>query len=258
MMHPSLLLLLLLLPFCSADGRADAVKTRLEAALKATEATLVGIYSRWQIGHYPKFLQAAAMTHKAWEVLKLKYKSKIMDVLLHNKNNTNFVISFTGSSVTAGHDTVFNETVTEITGRLLKAPFDAVGINLISRNAALGNNPCSPYMVCVRTFAGSDADLVHWEQSYNCFPSDGKKHQIFEQFARQAVLMPNKPVVVYSDSSTPNWNAKDCPKGSDHQHKELDDLEKKLLEQLAADPIKLVSELNKGNAGNFNGLAKVW
>ena len=65
-------------------------------------------------------------------------------------------------------------------GDLMKTSLEALSINLDSRNVALGNNPCTPYDVCVKYFGGLDADIVHWEQSYFC---DGSN--IIEQFIRQ-------------------------------------------------------------------------
>jgi hypothetical protein len=51
---------------------------------------------------------------------------------------------------------------------IMKPVFSSLHIELIVRNVAMGNNPCLPYDICVSTFAGSDSDMVHWEQSYNC------------------------------------------------------------------------------------------
>jgi len=89
--------------------------------------------------------------------------------------------------------------------------FHELGIHLESRQAAMGNNPCEPYDLCPLTFSGEDADIVHWEQSYNCFGHQEVKKSMFEQFVRQCTHMPRKPIVVFSESGTPNWRAKDCP-----------------------------------------------
>jgi hypothetical protein len=79
----------------------------------------------------------------------------------------------TRSSVTAGHDSHFSASTPIVTGTLMSAAFAAMDITLDSRNVALGNNPCTPYDVCVKYFAGLDADIVHWEQTYFC---DGQVH----------------------------------------------------------------------------------
>lgn len=104
------------------------------------------------------------------------------------------------SSVTAGHDSYFNASTPVVAGDYLAPAFSAIGIDLDSRNVALGNNPCTPYDVCVKYFGGLDADIVHWEQTYFC---DGRP--IIEQFIRQAHSMPSKPLVIFSDSNTGKW-----------------------------------------------------
>lgn len=84
----------------------------------------------------------------------------------------------------------------------MKPAFDAMGIELDSRNVALGNNPCTPYDVCVKYFAGTDADVIHWEQTYFC---EGRA--IIEQFIRQALTLPTQPIIVFSESHTGKWYA---------------------------------------------------
>lgn len=64
-----------------------------------------------------------------------------------------------------------------------------------------------PYDACPRTYAGSNSDIVHWEQTYNCGFGNV---EILEQFVRQSLFMPTHPLLVFSDSYTSNWRAKDC------------------------------------------------
>lgn len=108
-----------------------------------------------------------------------------------------------------------------------------MNLHFESRNVALGNNPCVPYDVCVKSFAGLDADLVHWEQNYFC---DGKG--IMETFIRQAMTIPTKPIVVFSESNTGHWGSDKCVKGP---HKVTPE-EGKLLNMT---PLELVSDANK-------------
>ena len=88
---------------------------------------------------------------------------------------------------------------------------------------ALIGNPCMPYDVCVKIFVGLDADIgklslnfslilalaltapraVHWEQTYFCGPFGAV--YILEQFVRQAMTIPTRPIVVFSESSTGHW-----------------------------------------------------
>ena len=50
----------------------------------------------------------------------------------------------------AGHDSPFNVTFPVLTEQVMAPAFEPLGINLITRNAAMGNNPCMPYDVCVK------------------------------------------------------------------------------------------------------------
>lgn len=83
----------------------------------------------------------------------------------------------------------------------MEPAFKALNLKLVAKNVALGNNPCMPYDVCVKIFAGLDADIVQWEQTYNC-PHHGA---IMEQFVRQSLLIPSKPIVVFAESHTGTW-----------------------------------------------------
>ena len=213
--YGKIMLVICVLTFCISAARAGAGEDLLQAKLKASEAiiasSLESLHARWQIDTYPNFLRSVSMSHTAWEVMKVKYESKILDAHSSaNSTSTPFVISFMGSSVTAGHDSPFNTSFPVQTGLLIAPALVALGITVESRNAAMGNNPCLPYDVCPRTFAGPDADVVHWEQSFNCFGSDNNARVIFEQFLRQSMGLPHRPVVVFTSSDTPNWKPDAC------------------------------------------------
>jgi len=109
---------------------------------------------------------------------------------------------------------------------------------------------------CVGTIAGYDADIVHWEQSYNCFDAPN-----YEQFARQASFLPKKPIVVYSDSSTAHWGVDQCkpeqPISPADQAllKLLHDSDSGAMAPGGVDPIEmLVSEVNKGEQKKYLGV----
>jgi hypothetical protein len=136
------------------------------------------------------------------------------------------------SSVTAGHDSHFNFSTPVVTGKYLQAAFDSLEMKVDSRNIALGNNPCMPYDICIKFFAGYDADVVHWEQNYFC---DG--NPIMEQFIRQAMTIPTRPIVIFGESNTAHWSKTECK-----PPRKLTADEENLLK---ANPETLVSELNK-------------
>lgn len=105
--------------------------------------------------------------------LQSKFHTKITD---QSSSNRVFVISYLGSSVTAGHtaidtDGLCTDAFPNVIHSRLSIIFDSLGIKLLTRNAGIGNQPCVPYDICVEALAGHDVDLVHWEHSYDCLPS---------------------------------------------------------------------------------------
>ncbi|CAE7416721.1 unnamed protein product [Symbiodinium microadriaticum] len=130
---------------------------------------------------------------------------------------------------------------TELVGRRMDPVLSKANIKMISRNSALGNNPCVPYDICVTPFAGQDVDVVHWEQSFNCGPNDDYM-DVFEHFIRESISLPNRPIVVFADSWQPNWNKDDC---KDKKTLTISDSEKKMLQYVDTTPVEIVANLNK-------------
>lgn len=149
---------------------ANNIKSRLESALTISTGSIQTLHEQWKIDQFPKFLEGVSMSSTSWEILRLKFEEKIIQSLIHlssnnsNSNDVAFVFSFMGSSVTAGHDSLMNRTTSILLGSIMKPTFAALGIKAISRSGAIGNNPCMPYDLCPRAFAGIDADLIQWEQ----------------------------------------------------------------------------------------------
>jgi hypothetical protein len=223
----------------------------LDHGIVATDAVLKAITERWHIHEYPKFLNSVSMPHSSWLTMRVKFEEKILKGML-KKEEVKFVASFLGSSVTAGHDTDFNITFTENLGRRMEPALAAMGIKLVSRNAALGNNPCVPYDICVTPFAGLDADVVHWEQSFNCGPDPNKMHA-FEHFIRESLNLPNKPIVIFADSWQPNWNEDDC---KDKKPVVIHDDDKKRLGFVDTTPVEIVATMNR-HMGGLGGMANL-
>ena len=191
-------LLLISIAFAAIDPLDVLLSNSKQIALKQIQ----GIIDEWQVEKYPLFLKSAQMHKSSWELMKLRFMEAIMaGVESKSKNERHkFLIAFMGSSVAAGHDSDFEQSYPIVTGDWMRPAFNAVGIELVTTNNAIANNPCMPYDLCVAAFAGKDADMVHWEQSYNCFDAP-----IYEQFARQAGFLPKSPIVVYSQSETAHW-----------------------------------------------------
>lgn len=244
--HAILAFYLLQIQLCQSVSHEDVLKV-LENAKPIVETAIKAIYDEWEIDKYPNFLKSLSMHKSGYELMKSKFMSRILSSNKVPGQKGSFVASFLGSSVTAGHDSHFNKSTPVVVGELMKSSFDALNINFESRNAALGNNPCVPYDVCTPVFAGMDADIVHWEQSYFCFGG-----AIIEQFVRQSMLLPTKPIVIFSESNTAHWEEKQC-KNTPQPHK-VNDKEKELLSQ----PMQtIVSELNKDEAQRaFNHISQ--
>ncbi|RYY87699.1 hypothetical protein EON63_03670 [archaeon] len=168
---------------------------KLENAIQVNGKRIKEIFDEWQVDKYPNFLNTGSMHKSSLEVMKWKYMKKVLHAFTEKKNEK-FVISFTGSSVTAGHDSMYNLTTTPNVQRLMQEPLAAAGLEFESRNVALGNNPCIPYDVCVKFFVGLDADVAVWEQNYFCSGAP------LEIFIRQAMTIPTQPIVAFSSSST--------------------------------------------------------
>ena len=182
--------------------------------------------------------------------MRVRFEEKILKGLLNDGDNK-FVVSFLGSSVTAGHDTDFNMSFTELIGREMEPVLSKVNVKMVSRNAALGNNPCIPYDICVTPFAGQDVDVVHWEQSFNCGPNDGYM-DVLEHFIRESISLPHKPLVVFVDSWQPNWHKDDC---KDKKPVTITDSQKKMLQHVDSTPVEIVATLNKNIlAEKFGGM----
>ena len=108
-----------------------------------------------------------------------------------------------------------------------------------------------PYDACVQTFAGLDADIVHWEQQFNCY---FEHPAMMENFMRQAMFIPSEPLIVYSGSMTPNWLSHQCVNISSH---DIDDNGKHLLSLADSGPEgirKIVTDVNKKNWMGMNYL----
>lgn len=125
--------------------RAGAVNEnfvqKMQSASELVTKSINSIASEWAIKEYPGFLKSCFMQKHSWELMKYKFIQKITAAAFHRQD---FVISFTGSSVAAGHDSLFNQSYPIVVGDMMRSAFNALDIDLISKNVALGNNPCIP------------------------------------------------------------------------------------------------------------------
>ena len=170
------------------------------------------IWQTWDVDHYPLFLGLMHVPPASWELQKAKFIELLLEAQRAKASGgarRALVVGFSGSSVTAGHDSFFAEAFPSVFNDTLRAVLErhpALHVGLEVRNHAFGNNPCLPYAHCLETHMGADLDLLAWEQSLNC----GHDPRPVEAFLRAADRMPRKPPVLFLASGTPYWPAAEC------------------------------------------------
>lgn len=200
--------LIYLLNLSSSVSSTDSFQ-HLELLLQKTKEAKLAIHNQWDVDHFPLFLSFMDIPQSSWEIQKFKF----VQMLVSRENGANdveFVVGFSGSSVTASHDNFFHEGFPSIFNTTMRHVFEIAGIALTVRNHALGNNPCCPYDNCIETHLGDDLDLVMWEQSMNC----GRDPRPLETFLRAAARMSKMPTVWFLASGTPYWSSQDCVSGN--------------------------------------------
>ena len=119
------------------------------------------IYNRYEFGgpYGNKFFMASNnISPETWDILKMKLAVKMLTP------GSKFLMIFSGSSVTAGHDNYYAQSYPYIFKSRMEDIFKSAGIELVVRDIAQGANNCSPYVLCYESMGGSDPDFLNWEQ----------------------------------------------------------------------------------------------
>ena len=190
-------------PPLNTAQQLGARASKTAATLALVKEAKARIHSKWDVDRYPLFL---SLVHAPSSSFALQ-KQKLQALLLSSAARQQFIMGFSGSSVTAGHDNYFHEAFPSVLNATLRPIFKSLDIELVVRNHAFGNNPCCPYNDCLETHLGDDLDILAWEQSMNC----GRDPRPVETFLRAAARMPKKPSVWFLTSGTPYWD--DCSSG---------------------------------------------
>lgn len=143
------------------------------------------IYNRYEmhLDHGSQlFMAANNIGRPSWDIIKHKLAVKMLSP------DASFLMVFTGSSVTAGHDNYYNQSYPFVFRDRMASIFSKLGIKLEVHNIALGANNCFPYVLCYESMGGRDPDFINWEQSYNC----GRESAIFETALRVAAMSQHK------------------------------------------------------------------
>lgn len=187
-----------------------------------------------------------------------------MDALDSKTSQTQFVISFIGTSITAGHSKV-NDcelNVANFVHEALNVSFDALGIQLVTVNGGIGNYPCMPLDICASVFAGNQADIVHWEHTIACHGNEEELRPTYESFIRQTLALQNQPIIAMSASTIPNWTTDDCPVVDNSEPQIMltpDDV--LALSMMKSNPIYAYSVLNKNDSvilSEFSAMADLF
>ena len=81
----------------------EQFKQGLEAVRRKIRLKQQSIWDEWEVSSFPLFLSTMDIPPLSWDIQKHKFILKIL------KGNANFIVGFSGSSITAGHDSFFNE-----------------------------------------------------------------------------------------------------------------------------------------------------
>jgi hypothetical protein len=181
---------------CLSKNKYTIIKESIEKSKKE-------IWDNWDITNFPLFLNFMHIPRHSWDIQKHKFIKLILE---EKYSNSSFVVGFAGSSVTAGHDSYFQEAYPQIFYNSMKSVMSTLNVKFEVRNHGLGNNPCYPYDSCIPTHMGDDLDILTWEQSMNC----GRDSKPLESFTRSAIRMRKSPTVMYILSGTPAWKPEDC------------------------------------------------
>jgi hypothetical protein len=133
---------------------------KLGVASDEASKSLQNILRTWEVNSFPNFLLSSALSPLAWELMKLKLQTKIIDAAVTGTKQ-NWTTSFMGSSVTAGRDSAVEASFVSLTEKWMGPAFTAVDVIPKSNQNAHEANPCIPYNICVHAYAGPDADLIH-------------------------------------------------------------------------------------------------
>ena len=135
---------------------------------------------------------------------------------LHSKSP--FVISFGGSSVTAGHDNLHKDAYPQVMANFLEPAMAAAGSKLTVRNQAMGGTASTPWSLCLRNFLGDDTDIAVWEFSMIDAGNGGDGLRLKEYFLRNALSLPKQPAVLFVMADFPQRSEAKTSTGQTCRH----------------------------------------
>ena len=128
------------------------------------------------------------------------------------------MISFGGSSVTAGHDNVHKDAYPQVMADFLGPAMAAAGSKLTVRNQAMGGTASTPWSLCLRNFLGDDTDIAVWEYAMIDAGNGGDGLHLKEYFLRNALSLPKQPAVLFVLADYPRRSEKKTKGGQTCRH----------------------------------------
>ncbi|RYY88341.1 hypothetical protein EON63_02550 [archaeon] len=120
----------------SQQGRQlDELTDSLTKALALLDKAANLVYQRFEFSNWDRyqfFLESANMPSYGWDLMKYRLAKKMLTP------NSQYLMIFGGSSVTAGHDNYYSQAYPFVFERRMKDVFDALGIKLLVHNIAQG------------------------------------------------------------------------------------------------------------------------
>eukprot|EP01042_Synura_sphagnicola_P007832 gene7832-10030_t len=150
-------------------------------------------YEPWQ----DFYMMIWNMPEHAWEIIRYKFAVKILKGFLEQQPPS-FTMIFTGTSVTAGHESFYSRSYVGIIEERLKKSLTAAGVNLIVRNAAQPAFGCQVNNYCFPSLSigpGEEIDFFAWENTFNCGAENAPSLEYFSRIAAQ-----HKAIAFYSAS----------------------------------------------------------
>jgi hypothetical protein len=175
---PSFIPTVLAVSFLCSATATYTFPQKLNLGIEISNQAMEAIWRDWDVSHFPQFLESGFFPKHSWDRLVDRFQEKVLFAAIDPSGMDNFTVSFMGSSVTAGYDVPYKLAFPFLFENRLKPVLDAFNVHIEARNVAMGNNPCLPYNGCVRTFAGRDADVVHFEHFYDCGYGDPEMMEV--------------------------------------------------------------------------------
>jgi hypothetical protein len=161
------------------------INVNFEKALEMIQKVSNLIYQRFEFQDYNRFqffIGSSNFPSDAWDLIKYKVAQRVLLFQSGKTQNASYLMTFGGSSVTAGHDNYYQDAYPFVFERRMNDIFHELGMKLLVHNIAQGANNCRPSNYCYEAQGGDNPDFVGWEQSFNC----GRSKDIFELVARIA------------------------------------------------------------------------